>query len=266
MFNLRVKYFVDGSVQLRHFTSPVHDASVDFSPYSGEIYEKKSSDTVLIENPFNDDALERVKDLSDKVKRDYSFDNYLRSKNLIYDYARSNLWDWFFTFTFDGSKVDRFDYVTCSKKLSVWLNNVKKRYCSDMVYLVVPEQHENGAWHFHGLFSNCDGLNMIPSGHYDKSGRMIYNIGRYKWGFTTATKVGDSSKASAYLCKYVTKSLCDVTKGRHRYWVSSNAKKPMVEDYMIDCNLMEFLKSSDVEYKHLKRTETPYGYVTYVEL
>lgn len=266
MFNLRVKYFADGSCQVRHYTSPVHEHCDDFSSYSGEIYEKSSGDTVLIKNPFDGDKLERVKDLSGKAKRDYSFDNYLRSKNLIYDYARSNHWEWFLTFTFDGSKVDRFDYSLCSSKISKWLNNMKNRYCPDMVYLVVPEQHKNGAWHFHGLFSSCDGLNMIPSGYYDKSGHLIYNIGRYKWGFTTATKVGDSSKASAYLCKYVTKSLCDVTKGRHRYWVSSNALKPVVEDYMIDFNLMDFLKNADLDPKFIKRTDTPYGYVTYIEL
>lgn len=52
------------------------------------------------------------------------------------------------TLTFDGSKVDRYDYNICLTKCCQWLNNQHKRYAPDLAYLFVPEKHKDGAYHF----------------------------------------------------------------------------------------------------------------------
>lgn len=169
-----------------------------------------------------------------------------RSKKKVYDYARSNEWDWFVTFTFSQKKVNRFDYDECVKKLSYWLNYLKK--CSPALsYLVVPERHKDGAWHFHGLFAGVSESQIVWSGRYvvkryRKSGRSkfvrtsekIYQVGSYKLGWMTATRVRDKERATSYITKYLTKELLDGLYGRKRYWVSRNLLLPVEEVYSLD--------------------------------
>lgn len=133
-----------------------------------------------------------------------------RTVNKVYHIARSNTWDWFVTLTFNPEKVDSFDYEACVKKLSVWLMHCR-RSAPDLGYIMVPEKHPtSGRFHFHGLFRDADGLGFKDSGHVDKSGNRIYNIGSYKLGFTTATRVGDQARVTRYIAKYISKDVCEV--------------------------------------------------------
>lgn len=118
-----------------------------------------------------------------------------------------------FTLTFNPDKVDSFDYSETTKKLSKWLNNMR-RTCPSMKYVVVPELHKSGRWHFHGLFSNVENMVFVDSEKRDKKGRVIYNVGKYRLGFSTATKIDDVAKSITYVTKYVTKELCEVTYGK----------------------------------------------------
>lgn len=165
-----------------------------------------------------------------------------RTKNNFYDYARSNIWDWFVTFTFSPDQVDRTDYVECKNKLCKWLNNIRNRYAPDLKYVIVPEQHKknkigsNYAWHFHGLLSDVGGLVFNPyicrnGCQLTKYGRPIYILPQYTLGFSNAQKVDDSFRISRYMCKYVTKEMCVMQKGRQRYLCSQNLKKP--QEYCI---------------------------------
>ena len=120
------------------------------------------------------------------------------------------------------------------KKLSQWLKNMKKQ-CPDMIYIVVPEQHKSGRWHFHGLFANVDNMKFVDSGIV-QNGKRVYNVGKYRLGFSTATHIEDLSKTVSYLCKYITKDLCVNTKGKKRYWASRNVKLPEVYQYLVPFN------------------------------
>lgn len=151
-----------------------------------------------------------------------------RSINKIYELCRANMWEYFITLTFDQNKIDRFDYDKVSGALVRWINNIKKNYAPDLKYILVPELHKNGAYHFHGLIADIGNINMIDSGHKTRYHEVIYNIGNYDLGFTTATKVKDSNKASNYITKYITKELCATTKGKKRYWASRNLNKPII--------------------------------------
>lgn len=151
-----------------------------------------------------------------------------RTVNKVYYLARSNDWEWFFTLTFNPEVVDSFDYAACTDKLSDWLANMRRK-CPDMKYIVVPEQHKSGRWHFHGLFSNCNNLGFVDSGKRTKSGDVIYNVGKYRLGFSTATKVRDFRRVTKYIGKYITKDLCAVTKGKKRYWCSRNLQEAEIE-------------------------------------
>lgn len=189
--------------------------------------------------------------------------SYRRTKTKVLDMSKCNNWEWFFTLTFNPEKVDSFDYEQVTSKLSNWFIQMRRK-CPDMKYLVVPEQHESGRWHFHGLFENVENMVFVDSGKRDKKGRVIYNVGNYRLGFSTATKIEDVNKASNYIAKYITKEMCDVTKGKKRYWNSRNVQLPEVIDYLIEGkqDMIDYLGENAL---YIKKVE---GFidVTYMEM
>lgn len=192
-----------------------------------------------------------------------------RTKNSIYNIARSHIWKWFVTFTFNRQKTDACDYELVVKRLIKNLDNTKQRKCPNLKYLIVPELHADGEnYHFHGLFADCDELDFIFSGKFDRKGRLIFNVPSWSWGFSTATLVGDTSRASGYICKYVTKQTERYLYGKRRYF--SNAGRTDAENLVID--KYEFLEiyADDISYmkdvciaeaqQHVTYIEMPYNY------
>lgn len=123
-----------------------------------------------------------------------------RSKTMLYNYARSNEWDYFITLTFNKDKIDRYDYKVVSQAVRKWLDNTKRKYAPNLKYLLVPELHTlkkgetTPAWHFHGLISNTGDIKFTRAidPHTNKemftdSEIPIFNFKSYKLGFTTAT-------------------------------------------------------------------------------
>lgn len=228
MYNFKALHYADGSVQSRFYSHTVHTGKK-------EIVNKRE----YIENPFDGEEVEVVHDFDELERREERARHVSRNRTIqnIYNYARSNKWEFFVTLTFNPDKVNRFDYGECTRKLSQWLKNMKKQF-PDMIYLMVPELHlgqksetdaeGNHAWHFHGLMSGISDC-MEFSGHFTKAKQPVYNIGKYNYGWSTATEVETHEAACKYLTKYITKDLCEVTKGRKRYWVSRNCKKPIEE-------------------------------------
>lgn len=154
------------------------------------------------------------------------------SKNRLYNIARSNTWDWFITITFDRDKVDSSNYDVVIDKLGVFLTNLRMRKCPAMKYLIVPELHADGIhFHFHGLLAYCDGLHMSYSGHNTKgrNSQPIFNISDWTFGFTTATRIQDSSRACSYIAKYITKDCARVLKNKKRYTISRNVNRAQPE-------------------------------------
>lgn len=209
------------------------------------------------ENPFNDNKYEWMKEYKEPDPEASLRSSRSRTVNKIYDIARSNMWEWFFTLTFNPQKVDSYNYELITKKLSDWLKNMRKK-CPDMKYIVVPEKHKSGRWHFHGLFADADELEFAESGHVTESGQMIYNVGNYKLGFSTAIKLDGSPKVVSYLCKYITKEVCEATKGKKRYWASRNVKMPEIIDYDVEMGIDDILKCCDLVNARLKSVE---GYI-----
>lgn len=130
-----------------------------------------------------------------------------RTKTLVRDLVICNDFELFVTLTFDPKRVDSFSYAKCFHVVSVWLHHQKDRATLQnkrFKYIVVPERHKSGAWHFHALLSGYCG-SIKESGHYTRSGRPIYNLSSYRNGFTTAVYIDDSSVVASYIVKYITK-------------------------------------------------------------
>lgn len=185
----------------------------------------------------NDNKLNFDNGVKDKERSLYSSKN--RTINSIYDIARSNEWEYFLTLTFNPDKVDSFNYEEVTKKLSKWLNNFKSRYAPELKYIIVPELHKSGRFHFHGLISNIGSASFVDSGKKDKSGNVIYNLGNYNLGFSTVTIINDVRRVSSYIGKYITKDLCATTFNKKRYWCSKNLDKPEILEYVMEPSEIE---------------------------
>lgn len=162
-------------------------------------------------------------------------ENGARAIQQVYDLARGTEWDWFFTLTFSPKEVDRFDYDACAGLVLKFTQSLRWYDC---LYIIIPEQHKKRSWHFHGLGKGNLPVTLAVNEKtgrliFDNKGRPVYNVTNFKFGFTTATQIGDSDKSVSYITKYLTKDkMAKIPKGRKRYWASRGLPKPEVETYL----------------------------------
>lgn len=309
IYNTKILVFGNGMMQIRRYKEPVianlltdEDKDTRKEIREREREKRKRADADLKRrNPFLDegermsvevlpeDEIVRLtlEELEERQKLSVRA-SMSRTINKLYEYARSGDWEWFLTFTFADNNVDRYNYDHCCRVLRKWCNNTKTRYCPDMRYLIVPEQHQNGAWHYHGLFSGIDNLKMTVATNNKKDspyfgdklrvsyphGAYIYNLPSFGFGYTTATQIQDTYKAGNYILKYVTKDLVMDTKYRNRYFCSRGLKRATgYREIMQDDDFVLFLSDLErdgymVNYRKKAVVDTP-GYsneVEYLEL
>lgn len=184
-------------------------------------------------------------------------DNVKRAKTAVYDLARSNDFDYFITLTFDSSKVvDRFDYSSCCEALSVFTKHLNYK---KIQYIIVPEKHKDGAYHFHGLIKGD--LELVPAFSHKSGKRLknIFNIPSFSFGYTTASPIRHKDRVCSYITKYITKDLLStVPKGKKRYWSSRGLNRPIVA---FDMELLTpqqiFWLDSQSDYR--KESHGPFG-------
>lgn len=189
------------------------------------------------------------------------------TKNRIYNIARSNTWDWFITLTFDRKKTNASDYDMIVYRLHIFLNNLQKRKCPDLKYLIVPELHlDKENYHFHGLISGCDNMRFRFSGLFDKKGRPIYDVLDWNYGFTTATRIGDSGQASSYITKYVTKQSELKLKNKNRYMCSRNIGRTQPSFHILDEEEFLNIYAKDITYAKNVHVPEAHQIINYYEL
>lgn len=252
-YNLKVTYY-NGSIQYKFYKKPVNfDYELEFEVVSDP--EEVSSGPETRKNKDKQSVdIERSMNVSIN-----------RSINQIYNYARANKWDYMVTFTMAADKVDRFNYTECKKKLCKLLNNWKNRKCPNLKYLIVHEMHKDNAFHFHGLIANPGSLIFEMARNpknnkvlRDSNLRTIYNIKDFTLGFCTATKVSDTYKASAYICKYISKQLSieNYIPNIQRYFVSKNCNLPETEIFNINQNeFFKFMSNQNVDFSKIIQTD-----------
>lgn len=181
-------------------------------------------------------------------EQDYLQKSINRTKTKISDYVLCNNFSHFATFTFDPSnpkingEENRHDFKKMSSLLKKWLNteqvNHFRRHGRKFRYLIVPERHKNGAWHFHALLEDYQNetedfytrknpyitVSELKNKKKDKNRKFIV---RYKLGRSEIAPIKDKTKMSSYIKKYITKELIQ-DKNAKRYWVSRNLKTPEI--------------------------------------
>lgn len=240
MYNVKI-YDYGSEVQLRHYQKAVRKGAPEEDIELPDVEEKED-----VEEEETKEVTELTKPEPDRERSLTVSMN--RSVNNIYELTRANEWDYFVTLTFND-QVNRYDYDSCIGAMRMFLQRIR-RSNPDMKYVMVPELHKDGAYHFHGLFSQLDNIEIVETGRYsygkyvfkkenipqnliDKC-RPIYALDKYRYGYSDVQNVEDTKRAASYIAKYITKELAVTTMGRKRYWHSKNCKRPIITELLMD--------------------------------
>lgn len=153
-----------------------------------------------------------------------------RTKTLLKDIVLCNDFELFCTFTFNPKKIDRYNFRRCQQAMRTWLHHQRDnatRAGKEFKYIIVPEQHKDGAWHFHALISGYVG-SLRDSSVRTKTLRPVYNITSFRSGFTTAVEIDSKEGVSEYVTKYITKDFIQEFNQR-RFFCSRNLTRPIRE-------------------------------------
>ena len=189
-----------------------------------------------------------------------------RTKNRIFELAMCNEFTMFCTLTQDEKKVrDRYDLDTFRKDFAHFVRNLNRSRDVPIKYLMIPEQHKDGAWHIHGFFSVLEvGTDLTSFTLEDRipyrlrkmieNGETVYNWPKYakKYGFFTATAIKSKVAASSYITKYVTKDVAKqaLESGRHLFFASQGLKgrEVVVHDNLDQSGELVFCPIADGEW------------------
>jgi len=150
--------------------------------------------------------------------------NIRRAKNTVKELVLCNDWEYFVSLTLDKQKYDRYNLQKFNKDLSQYIRDLRKKYRADIEYLLIPEQHKDGAWHMHGFLMGLpkteleifDKEQRLPYYILDrlKNGAEIYNWVGYqdRFGFCSIEPIRDRDRVSSYVTKYITKDLASSVK------------------------------------------------------
>ena len=163
-----------------------------------------------------------------------------RSKTRIFELAMCNEFTHFCTFTQDEKMRDRFDLKAFRIDFAQMVRNINRGRADDekIKYLIIPEQHKNGAWHMHGLLMGLKDTDLRPFRLSEniplkiktqiKNGVQVYDWLRYRkaFGYFTCTKIENRTACSKYITKYISKDLQKTVResGEHLFFASQGLK------------------------------------------
>ena len=206
--------------------------------------------------------------------------NVRRAKSKIFELALCNGFTYFCTLTFSPEKVlDRYDLEGCVKTFAKWLSNYNNRKANGAVrYLLIPEPHQDGAWHLHGLISGIPEADLrefrrdeVLPDHIRKELARGHQVAQWtaydkKFGWCTLTPIRSTDAVSKYITKYITKELDASVKelNAHLYYRSKGLKEKELIYSAPDC----FLPDPDYTgaYSKIKNATDPAQLLHYFTL
>lgn len=165
-----------------------------------------------------------------------------RTKSKIFELALCNSWEWFATLTLNPEYHDRKDLKSYKARLSTWIKNYNRLHKTNIKYLLIPDNHQDGSWHIHGLMMG------IPKEHLRefteqerlpikilielKRGHKVYTWEAYGkvFGYITISEIRHIESVSRYITKYITKDLAKTSIGmnEHLYYCSQGLKRAKI--------------------------------------
>lgn len=193
-----------------------------------------------------------------------------RTRATIFELALCNEWEWFVTLTLNPEYHDRKDLKSYKKKLSTWIKNYNRIHKTDIKYLLIPESHQDGSWHIHGLMMGIPKEHMREFTEQERLPiKILIELKRdhkvYTWeaygktfGYITISEIRHLESVSKYITKYITKDLAKTRIGLndHLYYCSQGLKrselvytgqltKELDEDYSNEYVKIKTLQSFD---------------------
>lgn len=188
-----------------------------------------------------------------------------RAKNRIFELAMCNNWQWFFTGTLSPEKYNRFDLDKFHKDLTLFFRNKSKLKIfngSKIDFLLIPEQHKDGAWHMHGLLSGVPvgALQRFEIGDKMSSyiaskvrkGEPVYNWVDYqnKFGFCDLEPIKDNQAVFKYITKYINKNILESVKDLNAqvYYRSRGLNEPIkIKEGFMSANINPSIESPETK-------------------
>jgi len=167
---------------------------------------------------------EKNKQKGNNVNDKKLMNNISRSRAKVFEYALCNDFDYFVTLTLDPEKCNRYDLSKYIKDLSQMIRNYRRDYGVNIQYLLIPEQHQDGAWHMHGL------LKGLPLDHLRINDNGYYEWEKYtkRFGYMSIGIIENKLAVSKYITKYITKSIYDergvIERNKKLYYASRGLK------------------------------------------
>ena len=149
--------------------------------------------------------------------------NIIRAKAKIFELSYCNSWDMFMTLTLDPKKYDRKNLQKYHRDLSQWIQNYNKKHGLNIKYLLIPEQHKDGAWHMHGLIMGLPKEHLITN----KNGYLDWEEYKQKFGWCSIDNIKNHEAVSRYITKYISKDLADGIRAinAHMYYCSKGLQR-----------------------------------------
>ena len=165
--------------------------------------------------------------------------NISRARSIVFELASCNKWEYFVTLTIDKAKYDRYQLKEFYKAFGIFIQNLNRDNNCKVQYLLIPEQHVDGAWHLHGLFNDIPKSLLkqftadmhVPYYILDKvnANHELYYLESYqkRFGFCHFEPIKDINRISSYITKYITKDLEKSVNelGGHLYYRSRKLKR-----------------------------------------
>ncbi len=156
-----------------------------------------------------------------------------RAKAAMRDICLCNRFTHFFTWTFSPEKVDRYDADIIKRKTLDTLKNLVQR--KNFAYVCVPEPHEDGALHLHGLCKIGD-MRLVRATHAHTGkplstdyGQPIFNMPDWSFGHSTCVPIDDNyERVVSYVLKYIGKG-SDKIFGKWYYSSRNLTKRPEIQ-------------------------------------
>ena len=162
--------------------------------------------------------------------------NISRARSAVLGLSMCNDWQYFVTATLNKAKYDRFNLDAWRNDFSRWIRNQRQIHGHDFKYVLIPEQHDDGAWHMHGIVSGVP-WDFLERFEYMKHPPKLVAKGyRYhaammeKFGFNSFGKIQNKAAVSRYILKYIAKGLgeSDLNNGSHLFYASQKLNRPQV--------------------------------------
>lgn len=202
-----------------------------------------------------------------------------RAKEKIHGYVMCNDWQYWATQTFAPEKMDRYNLDEIIRRYNKKLQNLKQRKYPELKWLIVPEQHKDGAWHLHMFCSGIPADRVVDSGHVHYNlvkqyARRIYNwVDTIDFGFNDYLYIGDLNplerfKMANYVTKYITKDLAETRFNKKMYWVSRGLQLPNITNTFVGSPKKVIPSSYSITHRtyHIKDNDTGEVYNTITDI